>query len=35
MEQNKSNTGIKFEEVVLGGSGSQSYFSSLSVTVIP
>ena len=35
MEQNKSNTGIKFEEMVLWGSGSQSYFRSLSVTVIP
>ena len=35
MEQNKSNTGLKFEEVVLWGSGSQSYFRSLSVTVIP
>ena len=35
MEQNKSNTGLKFEEVVLWGSGSQSYFGSLSVTVIP
>ena len=35
MEQNKSNTGIKFEEMVLWESGSQSYFRSLSVTVIP
>ena len=35
MEQNKSNTGIKFEEMILWGSGSQSYFRSLSVTVIP
>ena len=35
MEQNKSNTGIKFEVVVLWGSGSQSYCRSLSVTVIP
>ena len=35
MEQNKSNTGIKYEEMVLWGSGSQSYFRSLSVTVIP
>ena len=35
MEQKKSNIGIKFEEMVLWGSGSQSYFRSLSVTVIP
>ena len=35
MEQNKSNICIKFEKMLLWGSGNQSYFRSLSVTVIP